>query len=163
RADRRSGRRVLPRHARDAGAAARRGDRRDRGGIRRSVRALRALPVHRLRTRQGTRVRGEGGAPRRPARPGALEELSEAAARARDAGTQARRPCEVRAAQGVAALLEGAAEGCVVVAVAAARMHDDELVVEIPLVRRLVAAQFPEWADLPLERVLPAGTDNAIF
>jgi len=49
------------------------------------------------------------------------------------------------------------------VAVAATRMHEDELDVEIPLVRLLVAAQFPEWADLPLERVLPAGTDNAIF
>ena len=29
--------------------------------------------------------------------------------------------------------------------------------------RRLVADEFPEWAGLPLRRVEPAGTDNAIF
>jgi aminoglycoside phosphotransferase (APT) family kinase protein len=42
-------------------------------------------------------------------------------------------------------------------------MHADELDVEIPLARRLLAAQFPAWADLPLEPVLPWGTDHAIF
>jgi aminoglycoside phosphotransferase (APT) family kinase protein len=42
-------------------------------------------------------------------------------------------------------------------------MHADELDVEIPLVRRLLAAQFPAWAGLPLEPVLPWGTDHAIF
>jgi aminoglycoside phosphotransferase (APT) family kinase protein len=42
-------------------------------------------------------------------------------------------------------------------------MHDHELEVDVPLVRRLLVAQFPRWADLPLEPVLPAGTDNAIF
>jgi aminoglycoside phosphotransferase (APT) family kinase protein len=46
---------------------------------------------------------------------------------------------------------------------AAPRMHADELDVEIPLVRRLLAAQFPEWAELALEPVLPRGTDHAIF
>lgn len=31
------------------------------------------------------------------------------------------------------------------------------------LVRRLVDDQFPEWAGLPLERVLPGGSDHAIY
>ena len=31
------------------------------------------------------------------------------------------------------------------------------------LVRRLLAAQFPHWADLPLEPSLPTATDNAIY
>jgi aminoglycoside phosphotransferase (APT) family kinase protein len=42
-------------------------------------------------------------------------------------------------------------------------MHADELDVDIPLVRRLLAAQFPQWADLPIEPVLPLGTDNANY
>ena len=42
-------------------------------------------------------------------------------------------------------------------------MHADELEIDEPLVRRLLAAQFPQWAKLPLEPVLPAGTDNAIY
>jgi aminoglycoside phosphotransferase (APT) family kinase protein len=43
------------------------------------------------------------------------------------------------------------------------RMHDDELEIEEALVRRLLAAQFSEWADLPLRGVEPRGTVNAIF
>lgn len=43
------------------------------------------------------------------------------------------------------------------------RMHIDELEVDEALVRQLLAEQFPEWSDLPLSRVEPAGTDNAIF
>jgi aminoglycoside phosphotransferase (APT) family kinase protein len=31
------------------------------------------------------------------------------------------------------------------------------------LVRRLLASQFPEWADLPLARLHPAGSDNVIY
>jgi aminoglycoside phosphotransferase (APT) family kinase protein len=31
------------------------------------------------------------------------------------------------------------------------------------LVRRLLAAQHPQWADLPIERVTSAGTDNAMY
>ncbi len=31
------------------------------------------------------------------------------------------------------------------------------------LVRRLLASQFPEWADLPLSRLHPAGSDNVIY
>src|SRR5690348_6250319 len=47
--------------------------------------------------------------------------------------------------------------------VTAARMHADELEIDEGLVRRLLAAQFPEWAALPLARVEPSGTVNAIF
>lgn len=32
-----------------------------------------------------------------------------------------------------------------------------------PLVRRLIAAQFPQWADLPVTRVEPGGWDNRTF
>lgn len=32
-----------------------------------------------------------------------------------------------------------------------------------PLVRRLLAGQFPQWAGLPIEPVQPFGTDNAIY
>jgi len=42
-------------------------------------------------------------------------------------------------------------------------MHTDELQIDVTLVRRLVAEQFPQWADLPLRRVQPDGTVNAIF
>jgi aminoglycoside phosphotransferase (APT) family kinase protein len=44
-----------------------------------------------------------------------------------------------------------------------ARMHDDELDIDVALVRRLLAGQLPQWAGLPLDRVESAGTDNAIF
>jgi aminoglycoside phosphotransferase (APT) family kinase protein len=42
-------------------------------------------------------------------------------------------------------------------------MHDDELHIDAGVARDLLRTQFPEWADLPLEPVLPAGTDHAIF
>jgi len=42
-------------------------------------------------------------------------------------------------------------------------MHADELDVDVDLVRRLLAEQFPDWSRLPLEPVLPLGTDNANF
>lgn len=42
-------------------------------------------------------------------------------------------------------------------------MHPDELHVPDLVVRRLVDEQFPRWALLPLRRVLPAGTVNAVF
>ena len=42
-------------------------------------------------------------------------------------------------------------------------MHVDELAIDEPLVRRLIAGQFPDWSALPLRRVEPQGTDNAIF
>ena len=42
-------------------------------------------------------------------------------------------------------------------------MHIDELAIDEALVRRLIGEQFPEWSRLPLRRVEPQGTDNAIF
>lgn len=44
-----------------------------------------------------------------------------------------------------------------------ARMHDGEADIGVALVRRLVAAQFPQWAGLPVERVDSAGTSNAMY
>jgi aminoglycoside phosphotransferase (APT) family kinase protein len=43
------------------------------------------------------------------------------------------------------------------------RMHADEVDVDASLVCRLLAAQFPRWAGLPLQRVRSGGTDNAMF
>lgn len=45
----------------------------------------------------------------------------------------------------------------------ARKMHTDEVDTDPSLVRRLLAAQFPQWADLPIEPVPSAGTDNAIY
>jgi aminoglycoside phosphotransferase (APT) family kinase protein len=42
-------------------------------------------------------------------------------------------------------------------------MHSDEVDIDIPLVRGLLAAQFPQWASLPIEPVHPLGTDNALY
>lgn len=42
-------------------------------------------------------------------------------------------------------------------------MHTDEIEIDEALVGRLVREQFPNWAELPLQRIEPAGTDNAIF
>jgi aminoglycoside phosphotransferase (APT) family kinase protein len=42
-------------------------------------------------------------------------------------------------------------------------MHADEIDIDVALVRRLLAEQFPEWTGLPLHRVEPDGTVNAIF
>lgn len=43
------------------------------------------------------------------------------------------------------------------------KMHDDEVGTDVALVGRLVAAQFPQWVDLPIEPVRSAGTDNALY
>src|SRR6476659_8057446 len=45
----------------------------------------------------------------------------------------------------------------------AGKMHVDEVDTDASLVGRLLAAQFPGWADLPIERVRSAGTDNALY
>ncbi|WP_329330604.1 aminoglycoside phosphotransferase family protein [Streptomyces luteogriseus] len=45
----------------------------------------------------------------------------------------------------------------------AVRMHEDELAVDVPLVGRLIAEQFPQWAGLPLRRLESSGTENAMF
>ena len=42
-------------------------------------------------------------------------------------------------------------------------MHDDEVDTNADLVRRLLASQHPQWAELSIERVASAGTDNAIY
>lgn len=42
-------------------------------------------------------------------------------------------------------------------------MHADEIPTDVPLVRRLLAAQFPERAALPIEPVSSSGTDNALY
>ncbi|MFI7614710.1 aminoglycoside phosphotransferase family protein [Nonomuraea terrae] len=42
-------------------------------------------------------------------------------------------------------------------------MHAGEAVIETGLVRRLLAAQFPRWADLPIEPCPSPGTVNAVF
>ncbi|HLY86290.1 MAG TPA: aminoglycoside phosphotransferase family protein [Gaiellaceae bacterium] len=42
-------------------------------------------------------------------------------------------------------------------------MHADEVDTDPALVQRLLAGNFPEWADLPIEPVFPLGTDNANY
>ncbi len=42
-------------------------------------------------------------------------------------------------------------------------MHADEVDTDADLVRHLLSTQHPQWADLPVERVSSAGTDNAIY
>jgi aminoglycoside phosphotransferase (APT) family kinase protein len=43
------------------------------------------------------------------------------------------------------------------------RMHDNEVDIDVSLVTRLLTRQFPRWADLPIEPIQSAGTDNAIY
>jgi aminoglycoside phosphotransferase (APT) family kinase protein len=43
------------------------------------------------------------------------------------------------------------------------KMHADEVEMDAALARRLVVAQFPQWADLPIEPVPDRGTDNALY
>jgi aminoglycoside phosphotransferase (APT) family kinase protein len=45
----------------------------------------------------------------------------------------------------------------------AGKMHDDEADIDDALVRRLLTAQFPQWADLPIKRVASDGTVNAMY
>jgi aminoglycoside phosphotransferase (APT) family kinase protein len=47
--------------------------------------------------------------------------------------------------------------------VRARKLHPDELDIDVSLVRRLLAAQYPQWADLPLRPVVSSGSDNAIY
>lgn len=42
-------------------------------------------------------------------------------------------------------------------------MHAGELETDTALVRRLLVAQFPQWAGLPLEPVASSGTENALY
>ncbi len=43
------------------------------------------------------------------------------------------------------------------------KMHDNEIITDEALVRRLVAAQFPQWAGMPVRRLTTHGTDNAMY
>jgi aminoglycoside phosphotransferase (APT) family kinase protein len=43
------------------------------------------------------------------------------------------------------------------------KMHSGEVDTDVSLVARLLAAQFPHWANLPIEPVHSSGTDNAIY
>ncbi|HXY73046.1 MAG TPA: aminoglycoside phosphotransferase family protein [Actinomycetota bacterium] len=45
----------------------------------------------------------------------------------------------------------------------AGKMHADEVHTDARLVLRLLLGQFPEWADLPIERVPSNGTDHAMY
>lgn len=42
-------------------------------------------------------------------------------------------------------------------------LHDDDIPVDSELAHTLIAKQFPEWADLPIQRIPSSGTVNAIF
>jgi aminoglycoside phosphotransferase (APT) family kinase protein len=42
-------------------------------------------------------------------------------------------------------------------------MHPAEILTDLTLVGRLLAAQFPQWASLPIEKVASFGTDNAMY
>jgi aminoglycoside phosphotransferase (APT) family kinase protein len=46
---------------------------------------------------------------------------------------------------------------------AASKMHADEVDTDVGLVRRLLAEQFPEWAELAIEPVVSYGTDHDIY
>ncbi len=46
---------------------------------------------------------------------------------------------------------------------AARRLHPGQVVTDVPLVRRLLEGQFPEWAELPVEPVASYGTDHDIY
>jgi aminoglycoside phosphotransferase (APT) family kinase protein len=46
---------------------------------------------------------------------------------------------------------------------AATKMHADEIPTDPALVRRLLAGQYPEWADLPIRLVDSYGTDHDIY
>lgn len=43
------------------------------------------------------------------------------------------------------------------------KMHVDQMDIDAGLVQRLVHDQFPQWADLPVERLASAGTVNAVY
>ena len=43
------------------------------------------------------------------------------------------------------------------------KMHADQIATDADLVRRLIAAQFPQWAGLAIEPFASDGTDNAIY
>lgn len=44
-----------------------------------------------------------------------------------------------------------------------AKMHEGEVHTDAALVLRLLSVQLPQWADLPIQAVPSAGTDNALY
>jgi aminoglycoside phosphotransferase (APT) family kinase protein len=42
-------------------------------------------------------------------------------------------------------------------------MNHDQIKIDTTLVQRLIAKQFPQWNDLPIQAVLPGGWDNRTF
>jgi aminoglycoside phosphotransferase (APT) family kinase protein len=46
---------------------------------------------------------------------------------------------------------------------AALKMHPEEIGTDVALVRRLLAGQFPHWADLAIDPVVSYGTDHDIY
>ncbi len=47
--------------------------------------------------------------------------------------------------------------------IALPKMHEDEVETDVELVRRLLADQFPQWAELPIRPVDSYGTDHDIY
>jgi aminoglycoside phosphotransferase (APT) family kinase protein len=43
------------------------------------------------------------------------------------------------------------------------KMHDDQIDSDVDLVRSLLEAQLPQWANLAIEKVESTGTDNALY
>jgi aminoglycoside phosphotransferase (APT) family kinase protein len=52
---------------------------------------------------------------------------------------------------------------CGTIGLQMAKMHADEADIDADLVQRLLRAQFPQWADLPVRRLASGGTVNAIY
>jgi aminoglycoside phosphotransferase (APT) family kinase protein len=72
-----------------------------------------------------------------------------------------RRRISGRAHAVILAVMHGESNG--VTAVTRTRMHPDEVLTDVTLVRRLLAHQFPEWAGLPVRLVASYGTDHDIY
>jgi aminoglycoside phosphotransferase (APT) family kinase protein len=43
------------------------------------------------------------------------------------------------------------------------RLHDDEIPIDVPLVRKMVDSQFPDYSALPLNRLRESGSTNVLF
>jgi aminoglycoside phosphotransferase (APT) family kinase protein len=43
------------------------------------------------------------------------------------------------------------------------KMHNDEIDINTKLVQKLLANQFPNWANLKLQTIHPESTDNAMY
>ena len=43
------------------------------------------------------------------------------------------------------------------------KVHTDEIDIDFHLVRKLLTAQFPDWANLELQLIHPEGTDNVMY